>query len=83
MGKRVQELDTLRRQQRLASYLLRVLHPLLRPLSIIVHGCCHPLPPAGQEGKAKHAKAKHDTSYKEMAIYALQQVGSLTQHCLV
>jgi len=79
----VQELDTLRRQQRLASYLLRVLHPLLRPLSIIVHGCCHPLPPAGQEGKAKHAKAKHDTSYKEMAIYALQQVGSLTQHCLV
>ena len=32
--------------------------------------------PAGQEGKAKHAKAKHDTSYKEMAIYALQQVGS-------
>jgi len=30
---------------------------------------------AGQEGKAKHAKAKHETSYKEMAIYALQQVG--------
>jgi hypothetical protein len=31
--------------------------------------CC-----AGQEGKAKHAKAKHETSYKEMAIFALQQV---------
>ena len=24
--------------------------------------------------KAKHAKAKHETSYKEMAIFALQQV---------
>lgn len=29
----------------------------------------------GAEGKPKHAKAKHDTSYKEMAIWALQQIG--------
>ena len=28
----------------------------------------------GQEGKTKHAKAKHETSYKEMAIWALQQL---------
>ena len=29
----------------------------------------------GLEGKPKHAKAKHETSYKEMAIWALQQIG--------
>lgn len=29
----------------------------------------------GIEGKSKHAKAKHETSYKEMAIWALQKIG--------
>jgi hypothetical protein len=46
---------------------------------LLLTSSCHPscFPAAGQEGKAKHAKAKHETSYKEMAIYALQQVGAV------
>ena len=59
--------------------LSQVLLPLLLLCSAVLPTVLARLPPvlcrAGQEGKAKHAKAKHETSYKEMAIYALQQVG--------